>query len=152
MTNSFRWKTLDFSFFIYSRWGFTVPAGRETLDGRYMKRDLDYWVEGVNENAEYYKPVYNMDDAYSWSMNYQNGSFIKVRNISLGWSIPENWLKGLKVGLSNVRIYAQVNNPFFIYKSCKWLDTDLMNYNNNTKAFGSDVSIRSYVIGLNVTF
>lgn len=152
MTNSFRWKTLDFSFFIYSRWGFTVPAGRETLDGRYMKRDLDYWVEGVNENAEYYKPVYNMDDAYSWSMNYQEGSFIKMRNISLGWSIPENWLKSLKVGLSNVRIYAQVNNPFFIYKSCKWLDTDLMNYNNNTKAFGSDVSIRSYVIGLNVTF
>lgn len=152
LTNTFRYKDFDFSFFIFSRWGFTVPAGQVTLDGRYMMRDLDYWVEGINEDAEYYAPKYNMGDAYSSSMNYQKGSFIKVRNINLGYTIPEKVLKGLGAGISNVRIYAQVKNPFFIYKSCDWLDTDLMNYNNNTRNFGSGVSIRSYTIGLNVTF
>lgn len=50
----------------------------------YAMRDLDYWIAGVNEDAEYYAPGSNGQaaDAYSGSMNYQDGSYIKMRNIS----------------------------------------------------------------------
>lgn len=153
LTNTFKLYDFDFSLFIFSRWGFTVPGGAARLDGRYMTRDLDYWIEGINEDARYPAPLLNTSgDAYWTSLDYVKGSFIKVRNISVGYTLPDKWLKSLGVGLSNVRIYAQVNNPFFIYKSCKFLDTDLMNYNDNKRNFGSGTSIRSYTFGLNVTF
>ena len=64
------------------------PQGSLTLDGRYMQRKIDYWVAGTNENAEYYSPGSNGEaaDTYSSSMGYQDGSYIKVRNISLGYN------------------------------------------------------------------
>jgi hypothetical protein len=43
-------------------------------------------------------------------------------------------------------------NPFSIYKACDWLDTDLMNYDNNKKTFGSPTTIKSFVIGVNIGF
>ncbi|MGG6548151.1 UNVERIFIED_CONTAM: hypothetical protein NY100_22355, partial [Prevotella sp. 15_C9] len=51
-TNTFNYKNFELSVFILSRWGFDVPQGSLTLDGRYMQRKIDYWVAGINENAE----------------------------------------------------------------------------------------------------
>ncbi len=151
-TNTFNYKNFELSFFIFSRWGFTVPQGAATLDGRYMMRKLDYWVAGTNENAKYYSPGSNGEaaDTYSSSMNYQDGSFIKVRNISLGYNFTPKQLK--KVGLNSLKVYVQAMNPFTIYKACDWLDTDLLNYDNNTTTFGSATTLKSFVIGLNIGF
>lgn len=150
--NTFSYKNFELSFFILSRWGFTVPQGAASLDGRYMMRKLDYWVAGTNENAAYYSPGSNGEaaDTYSSSMNYQDGSYIKVRNISLGYNFTQKQLKN--TGLNNLKVYVQAMNPFSIYKACDWLDTDLLNYDNNTKTFGSATTIKSFVIGLNIGF
>ena len=80
--------------------GFDVPQGAATLDGRYMQRKLDYWVAGSNEDAVYYSPGSNGEaaDTYNSSMNYQDGSYIKVRNISLGYNFTSKQLKN--TGLS----------------------------------------------------
>lgn len=152
MTNTFRLYDFDLSFMLLARWGFTMYGGGVSLDGRYMMRDLDYFIEGINEDAEYCMPKYNMGDAYGSSQNYQDGSFIKVRNISVGYSVPVNALKKLKIGLSQLRVYAQIQNPFYIYKACKFMDPDMMNYDNGAVNFGNSASIRSYTIGLNITF
>lgn len=151
-TNTFSYKNFELSFFIFTRWKFTVPQGSLTLDGRYMQRKIDYWVAGTNENAEYYSPGSNGEsaDTYASSMNYQDGSFIKVRNISLGYNFTPKQLK--KTGLSTLKIYAQVMNPFNIYTACDWLDTDLLSYANNTTTFGSTITTRSLVFGLNIGF
>lgn len=151
-TNTFSYKNLELSVFLYSRWGFTVPAGSATLDGRFMMRKIDYWVEGTHEDAEYYSPgsAGESADTYAGSMNYQDGSFIKVRNISLGYHFTARQLKPL--GLGSCKIYVQANNPFFLYKKCDWLDTDLMSYANNATNFGSGVTLKSFVVGLNIGF
>lgn len=151
-TNTFNYKNFEFSFFIISRWKMTVPQGDETLSGRFAMRDLDYWVADTNEDAEYYSPGSNGEakDTYSSSMNYQNGSFIKVRNISLGYNFTQKQLKPL--GLSNLKVYIQAMNPFTIYKACDWLDTDLINYDNNTTTIGSTTTLKSFVVGLNIGF
>ena len=150
--NTFTYKQFELSFFIFSRWKFTVPNGALTLDGRYMQRSIDYWIEGVNENATYYSPGSNGQaaDTYSSSMNYQDGTFIKVRNISLAYNFTPKQLS--KVGISNLKIYAQAMNPFFIYKKCDYLDTDLMNYDNNSRNFGSTTTLKSFVLGINIGF
>lgn len=152
LSNTFNYKNLELSFFIYSRWGFTVPNGAMTLDGRYQARSVDYWVADVNENAKYYSPGSNGEsaDTYSSSMNYQDGSFIKMRNINFGYNFGLKQIK--KLGISNLKIYAQVMNPFTIYSKCDYLDTDLSNYDNNDTTIGSYTTTRALVFGLNIGF
>ncbi|MCR4700421.1 MAG: TonB-dependent receptor [Bacteroidaceae bacterium] len=150
--NTLTYKNWELSFFIFSRWGFTVNQGALTLDGRFMQRKIDYFVPGYNENAEYYQPGINGEsqDQYQSCMNYQDGSYIKLRNVSLGYSLSPKQLNG--TGLSNLKIYAQLMNPCTLYSKCKWLDTDLMNYDNNKRILGSTTTIRGFVIGLNIGF
>lgn len=152
ISNTFTYKNFELSFFIYSRWGFTVNAGAATLDGRYMQRKLDYFIPGVNEDAEYYQPGSNGEaaDTYSSSMNYQDGSFIKLRNVSFGYNFPAHKIQ--RLGISNLKIYGQLMNPAMLYSKVDYLDTDLSSYNNNTTQAGSSITTRGAVIGLSVDF
>lgn len=152
ITNTFNYKGIELSFFIYSRWGFTVPHGALTLDGRFQMRSIDYWVADVNENARYYSPGSNGEaaDTYSSSMGYEDGSFIKMRNINIGYNFNKSQIK--KLGINNLKVYAQLMNPFMIYSKCDYLDTDLSNYDNNTTTLGSYTTTRALVFGLNVGF
>ncbi len=117
-----------------------------------MQRKLDYWVAGTNEDALYYSPGSNGEaaDTYSSSMGYQDGSFIKMRNISLGYNFTKKQLN--KTGIGSLKVYAQAMNPFTIYSACDWLDTDLINYDNNTTKCGSLTTVRGYVLGVNIGF
>ena len=38
----------------------------------------------------------------------KNGSFIRLKNIELSYSLPQNWIK--KVGMTNCRLYVNANN------------------------------------------
>jgi len=152
ITNTFNYKNVELSFFIYSRWGFTVNKGAVNLGGLYQTRKVDYWIAGTNENAEYYSPGSNgvNADTYAGSQSYLDGSFVKMRNINLGYNFNSKQLT--KFGLTNLKVYAQVMNPFTIYSKCKILDTDLSSYDNNTTSTGTDITIRGLVFGINVGF
>jgi TonB-linked SusC/RagA family outer membrane protein len=152
ITNTFRHRDLELSFFIYYRWGFTVPNGSLTLDGRYQMRKIDYWIKDIHENAQYYSPGSNGEaaDTYSSSMGYQDGSFIKMRNISLGYYLPSKICN--RLGINDLKIYGQLMNPFVIYSKCDYLDTDLSTYDNNATNVGSSITQKGVVFGLNISF
>ncbi|MCW3807369.1 SusC/RagA family TonB-linked outer membrane protein [Plebeiibacterium marinum] len=148
MTNSFKYKNWDLSFFLFSRWGQTLPVGSVSLNGRYASRKIDYWVEGVNEDAEYYKP--GIVDTYKSSQGYQDGSFIKLRNINLGYTFNNRQLK--KIGIGSLNVYMQCVNPCTVYSAIDWLDPDLRDYTGGSARSGSSVTIRSYVFGVKASF
>ncbi len=152
ITNTFTYKNLDLSFFIYSRWGSTFKAGAVTLGGRFMSRKVDYWIANENEDAKYYAPGINGESAptYNSSMNYSDGSFIKLRNINLGYNFKKSLLD--RTGISSLKVYAQIMNPLMIYSACDFLDTDLLSYNNNTTTTGSSTTTRSLVFGVKMGF
>lgn len=152
LTNTFTYKQWELSAFIYARMGFDVRAGALTLDGRYMQRSINYFVEGYNENADYYAPGINGEsaDTYQGIQNYSDGSYIKVRNINLGYTFNRKQLK--KTGLSSVKIYAQCMNPFSIYRATDWFDADFASYANNTKTWAATSATRSFVMGVNIGF
>ncbi|MFT3737836.1 MAG: TonB-dependent receptor [Breznakibacter sp.] len=152
MTNTFNYKNLEFSFFVFARWGSTFTNGALTLDGRYQMRKIDYWVAGTNEDAKYYSPGSNGQsaDTYSSAMNYQDGTFIKLRNLNLGYNFNEKTLRN--TGISSLKVYAQCMNPWMIYSKCDYLDTDLLNYDNNTRTTGSTTTSTSFVFGVNIGF
>lgn len=140
--NTLTYKNWELSAFAYARFGFTLRVGAETLSGRFAMRKIDYWIENVNENAEYYAPGVGGEngDAFKNAMNYRDGSFIKLRNISLGYNFSGAQLS--KMGVRNLKLYAQCMNPGLIYSKIDFIDPDL----------GGSTFNRSFVIGVDLSF
>lgn len=144
MTNTFTYKGFDLSFMLYGRFGYKVSTGGEWQGGRYMQRAINYYNEN-NHHSEYQKPIYNIGggDSYYKIAGYKDGGFIKVRNISLGYTFPKELISHL--GVSNLRVYVQAKNPFRIYSAVKFLELDA------TQAYTSNWN-RGWTIGLNLDF
>ncbi|UCH15106.1 MAG: TonB-dependent receptor, partial [Bacteroidales bacterium] len=98
MTNYITYKGFELSFFLYARVGQTIGKATPLLFGRYHDVAVDYWTE-TNTSAMYPRPKGGLQDAYMSSLGYQKGSFLKVRNISLKYSLPKSLLS--KVQMSN---------------------------------------------------
>ncbi|MFL5747494.1 MAG: SusC/RagA family TonB-linked outer membrane protein [Niastella sp.] len=152
LMNEFQYRNWGLNIFIFARWGYSIQTGAESLQGRYAQRVLNYWTPG-NPTNDYPAPNYNnaAGDSYRSSMNYQDGSFIKIRNVSLSYMMPGNILH--KLNMKNCRIYGQVLNPGLIYSKIKYLDPDL---NAKIKTSDTDPGVstynRGFVIGLNAGF
>lgn len=141
LTNDFRYKNWGLSIFIFSRMGFTIASGAESLQGRFAQRQLNYWTPN-NPTNDYPSPNYNSaaGDPYRNAMNYQDGSFVKIRNITLSYLTPGQINQ--KVHLQNCKVYLQVLNPGLIYSKVSYLDPDL----------GVNAFNRGLVLGVNATF
>jgi TonB-linked SusC/RagA family outer membrane protein len=123
-SNRFAYKNFDLSVVIQGRIGFTtiVPYvsssnsgvnGWQFLNiGRHNQPKLDYWTP---ENSQGYWPMPNsqFQSQYYSTLQYFDGSFIRAKSINLGYNMPSKISKAL--GMSSLRIYANVTNPFIIY-------------------------------------
>ncbi|MFL5746657.1 MAG: SusC/RagA family TonB-linked outer membrane protein, partial [Niastella sp.] len=152
LMNEFTYRNWGLNIFIFSRWGYSIVTGAEALQGRFAQRVLNYWTPG-NPTNDYPAPNYNngTGDAFRSAMNYQDGSFIKIRNISLSYWMPKSFMSRLK--MRNLRIYGQVLNPGLIYSKIKYIDPDL---NAKVKTSDGDPGVstynRGFVIGVNAGF
>lgn len=144
MTNSFSYKNFDLSIMLYGRFDYMVDTGGEWQGGRYTQRKIDYYNEN-NKNAEYQKPIHDDGggDPYYRILGYKNGSFLKVRNISLGYTFPKKLVK--KWNLSNLKMYVQAKNPGRIFSNIDFLELDASQ--NLTSTWN-----RGFTVGLNVGF
>ncbi|MDR0961738.1 MAG: TonB-dependent receptor [Mediterranea sp.] len=92
------------------------------LTGRHGNVKVDYW-SADNTDAKYPRPgglVSSDNQKYANSMALFNGSYMKIRTITLGYSLPKSLLKQL--GANTLRVYATVQNPFVLFSP----------YNNET--------------------
>src|SRR6185312_13706799 len=124
MTNRFNFKNFDLSIVIQGRMGFTtvVPYvsssnsstnGWQFLNvGRHNQPVLDYWTPTNPTNA-FPEPNSNTQLSYYSTLQYYDGSFIRAKSINLGYTFSNSLIK--HIGMSSLRIYANVTNPFFIY-------------------------------------
>jgi TonB-linked SusC/RagA family outer membrane protein len=102
-------------------------------------------VAAGNENAKYPAPN-NAGPYYGSNGQYTDASFVKVKNISLGYSVPQKYLS--KIRMSQFRIYANVLNPFIFTKYQGW-DPE---YATTTLQNGNGPSNVTYQLGVNVKF
>ena len=85
------------------------------LTGRRGQVDVDFWTED-NKGASYPKPggIQSGDNPkYGSTLGYFDGSYVKIRTITLGYNFTGDWMK--QAGINNLRVYATVQNPFVIY-------------------------------------
>lgn len=140
LTNYVSYKNWDLSFLLYARWGFTITGAAVDMQGRYASRQVDYWRPDNPTNAYPRADFGNGGQPIHYSaMNYLDGSFLKMRNISLGYTLPQKQLHAIR--MSNLRLYTQVLNPF-VWTKNGFIDPDIF----------SPISSRSLVIGLNASF
>lgn len=145
--NSFEFYNFDLSFMLTMRWGQMVNG---ELLGYWSNTNIpdcyDYWTPTNPTNA-YPRPHqgHSMTDAQEESLRYVDGSFLKVKNITLGYTLPKKWIE--KLNMSRFRIYATITNPFIWRKSdmLKGMDPE----NNANDAFPL---YKTIVFGINASF
>ncbi|MFA9186757.1 SusC/RagA family TonB-linked outer membrane protein [Flavobacterium magnesitis] len=141
LTNTFNYKNIELSIFVYGRMGYLFDVGGENLSGKTSQRVIDYYTDD-NTDAEYQKPIFSAGtgDVYNGTLGYRNGSFLKIRNISLGYNFDEDTLE--KIGISRLRFYLQATNPGMIFSKVDFIDLDT----------GTSFSNRGFTLGLNIQF
>ncbi len=123
MTNRFAFKNFDLNIVIFARMGMKVLVPYITADGgangfpffmqgRNNQLKVDYWTR-TNPTNRFPAPDAGTDRMiYSSTLGYQDGSFIKCRAISFGYSFPQ---KMLGTAVRSLRLYVNVTNPFMLY-------------------------------------
>lgn len=82
----------------------------------------------------------------------EDGSYLRIKNISLGYTLPESWLR--KVYLKSARIYCSVQNPF-TFTSYEGYNPEVSNRTaatTNGEDYGVYPLARTTSIGVNLTF
>lgn len=140
--NNFSYKGIELGISMIGRMGYMVSTGGEALTGYGNQRETDYWTPD-NTGAEFQKPVLGQPtsgskDEFSTLLGFKKAAFVKVRNISLGYNVPKSFYT--KAGLSHLKVYAQVTNPFSVYQSIDWYDLDVnKTYYNRSFVFGLEI-------------
>jgi TonB-linked SusC/RagA family outer membrane protein len=118
------YKNFDFNFVAFARMGMKVLVPYLTTDGSELGYDffmqsrinqlkVNYWTRS-NPTNDFPRPDASLQSfPFASTLGYQNGSFIKMRSINLGYTIPARGLN--KAGITSLRVYVTALNPFIIY-------------------------------------
>lgn len=151
LNNSFTYKNLDLSVFAMARYGQTINSdliGYYTAEQSVTKNQLagiDYWTEN-NQGAYFPRPGTGTEQGTVYpSLRVRDGSFIKIKNITLGYTLPTKISR--KALMEKCRIYATAYNPFIYVKDKQLKGTD-------PEMNGSDAfpTYKQFVFGVNLTF
>ncbi len=153
----FEYKSIDFS---------TLLQGAAAVDGLVKKevryafynsgkvtdKHLDRWTpQNPNgsfprlsiKNSEKNQPKNELSSFW-----VQDASYLKMRNIQLGYTLPNHWL--IKQGVSKVRLYCSIDNVFTL---TQFEGADPESPAGDTGESGTYYPMtRSYSFGLNVSF
>jgi TonB-linked SusC/RagA family outer membrane protein len=118
-TQRFSFKGFDLTVVAFARWGYTLNSSLyggnfvNTYQGIYNNLKTDFWTP-FNHQNENPKPNSGSTNPLNRSvLSYFDGSFIKIRSISLGYNLPSSIIK--KIGGRSLRVYAIATDPFILF-------------------------------------
>jgi len=140
-SNTFSWKGLELNLDLFGRFKYKISTGGEGQLGMYQQREIDYYTPD-NTGAEWQKPIYNQSggDPYSGLLGFKDASFIKIRNLSLGYRLDKALCD--KIGIQGAKVYIQGKNLGMLYSSVDFMDLDT----------GATFFNRGFTIGLQLDF
>jgi TonB-linked SusC/RagA family outer membrane protein len=143
LNNTISYKGLSLTAFIYARVGQWIKYDYNTAykpteqDG---SPDVDFWTP-ENQGAKFPRPgIASQNDMPA--LAYENASFFKIRELTLGYTIPKALIT--KSGLSNLRLYTSMQNYFTF--------SNLDNYDPERGGSISNPLTKQVVFGLNIEF
>ncbi|GHV32689.1 hypothetical protein FACS1894177_09000 [Bacteroidia bacterium] len=151
LNNTFYFKGFDLNVYIFARWGQMINAeflGRFDPAGVKNSPDyIDYWTP---ENPANYFPQPYKDrptsDYYGYmSLNYIDGSYFKVKNLSLGYTLPKSITGNWKI--EKLRFYVTASNLLTVAKS------DLIKHYDPERGGSETMPLsKQMVFGLTINF
>ncbi|WP_207421061.1 SusC/RagA family TonB-linked outer membrane protein [Desertivirga brevis] len=110
-------------------------------------------IRAVNANAQYWTPMTDVSWNYAQSFAVEDGSFLRVNNITLGYTLPKSITSKGKI--SSLRLYVTGNNLATI-TGYSGYDPEVNSRRNSPLTPSVDYSAypraRKYVFGVNMTF
>lgn len=149
-SNNFIYKNFDMTVYVIARWGQMInyelggsydPQGKSNFPAY-----LNYWTP-ENPSNDYPRP--NQTNFYNYlgyhTLSYIDGSYWKLKTISLGYSFPERWMK--RVGVSKLRVYVTANNLFSFAKNHL-----IQDYDAERGGSAKAPLQRQFIFGVNLDF
>jgi TonB-dependent starch-binding outer membrane protein SusC len=175
LTNNLSWKGFDFNFFFYFQQGnkimnmndfFLVHGGTQANIG-FVPRQLERWqkpgdITDIPRLTTFSgNPTANGGAANNYGGNVasqstrylEDGSFIRLRTVTLSYSLPANITRRLH--FSNIRAYVQGTN-LLTFTHYSGLDPEVSSQSSNQNTGGYDWATvpqpRTIQVGVNVGF
>ena len=167
ISNTFKYKNWEFSCFVTMQAGNKIrmnpsfdPAFADL--NVFSKEYYNRWLNPGDERKTNIPVIPSQDlirnigkeniekayNTYNYSQNrVADGSFVRMKNISLGYCLPQRFLSHLKIKQMNVKV--NVTNPFLIYSDRKLNGQDPEFYRSGGVSLPTP---KQYTMTLNVEF
>ena len=149
------WRGIDFSFVLQGVGkcsGFLEGSARHALQDMAaypQKVHLERYnvVTNPNPKASYPRLTYNTGFNQNTFSTFwlEDASYLRVKNVQLGYTFPEKWMK--KARIDNFRVYASADNLFTFSKFFYAYDPE-----TPVSKGGYYPLVKTIVIGVNLTF
>lgn len=173
-SNDFRYRGFDLSVFFQGAFGYYLyDMNRLVLESTTGTAVLDRWVAGTHENTSVPRQGYFLSTygSYVNSRFVENASYVRLKQLSLGYNLPEGLVHRLHF-LEGIRIYASGQN-LLTFTGYKGTDPEVNVHAGNNPVggtlsgtavvngsvsniaggldFNSFPAFRTYIVGVKVT-
>lgn len=154
ITNTFSWKYFDLSVFLQG------VSGNDIFNGSFL-----YLESGSGEDNQTKEMINRwkapgditdqprVGDMYKSSRFIENGSYMRIKNITFGYNFPKEMMKKLR--MKSARVYMTGEN-LFTFTTYEGMDPEVNYYGNDNVVLGTDFftypQSRVVMIGLNLGF
>ncbi len=161
-TNTFKYKNLSLKFLIQGKQGYEIFNGTS-----FFIRNLEGWSNGhasINNHytpgstgAEFGHPGKHVKTYENSNLLLEDGSYIRLRKVSLGYTFPKEYLKN--TFLDKLKIYVSAKNLFTITNYSGFnpeVRSTNKSFNSSALTPGFDYGAypveKSVVLGINLSF
>lgn len=147
LTSDLKVGNFDLNIQVFARWGQTISYDfTRNYDPQANENSLlhDYWTPENPTNA-FPRPNANRSQAatlYYSSLFYRDGSFLKLRGVTLGYNLPSTITSKMK--MSSARLYLSGRNL--------WAITKIENYDTERGGSVGSPMTKLFVGGININF
>jgi TonB-linked SusC/RagA family outer membrane protein len=161
MTNNVSYKSFDLSVILQCTYGneilnlsnTSLLDGGQSLQNNQIRKALDRWQKpGDITDVPRYEQG-NTYNNYHSSRFIEDGSFLRVKNVTLGYNVPNKWTS--KYYISTARVYVSGTNLYTLTKYTG-SDPEVSTLDGSTTAQGIDFftlpQVRTIMVGLSIGF
>lgn len=175
INQQFTWKNFDMSIFVNFQYGNKVLNANKleftsgyTIHANLLTEMNNRWrnvndegevvtdpeaLRALNANATIWSPLTTASSFYPHSWAVEDGSFIRINNVTIGYTLPAALLSKLR--MSSFRVYGTVNN-LAVFTKYSGYDPEVNTRRRSPVTPGVDYSAyprsRGYIFGVNLTF
>jgi TonB-linked SusC/RagA family outer membrane protein len=144
LSNDLRYKAFDLNVLLVARVGQWISSdyyAKYTRAGQNNGAVVDYWTP-ENPTNEYPRPHATRSLSYITTLTEREASWAKVRNVTLGYTIPKSVVGKAKI--DNVRVYVSGRNLYTL--------SNIDDFDPEGEGVIDRPLNRAYVVGINVGF